>query len=474
MIRSAATLSAALMLGACAILEPRYEQPPLPAPSQWPSDPVYTGATQVAGAATLPAWRDFFADEKLRALITLALEHNRDLRIAALNIERARAQYRIQRAQRLPSIDAAASGDLQGVTPQGGDEVVERQYSAGVALAAFELDFFGRVRGLSRSALQQYLATRDARDSAQISLIAEVASAYLTYAGDLELLRLAQDTLTAQQESLTLTQQRFETGVSSQLDVYRAQTTVENARADVERFTRFAAQDENALALLVGAPVPTELRPTTVDAVVFGAAELPPGLPSDVLLARPDIRQSEHLLRSANADVGAARAAFFPSVTISGFAGETDAEFENLFDGVSNQIWTFTPRLNLPIFRGGALRAQLGVANADRNIAIAEYERSIQVAFREVADALAARATLRNELAARQALADAAGGGYRISEARYREGVDSYLSLLDAQRELYAAQQSLVSARAERALNFVTLYKVLGGGGSAQARGTTE
>lgn len=467
MIRNAAAFSAALMLGACAVFEPRYEQPPLPAPGQWPSGPAYDGAAQVAGAAALPAWPEFFADEKLRALIALSLENNRDLRIAALNIERARAQYRIQRSQRLPAIDATAGGDLIGLTPQGGDESVVREYTAGVSLSAFELDFFGRVRGLSRSALQLYLATQDARDSAQISLIAEVASVYLTFAGDLELLRLAQETLTAQQQSLALTQQRFEAGVASQSDVYRAQTTVENARADAERFTRFTAQDENALALLLGAPVPAELRPSIVDDVIFGAEELPPGLPSDVLLARPDIRQSEHFLRSANADVGAARAAFFPSVTIAGFSGEIDAEFENLFDGVSNQIWTFTPRLNLPIFRGGALRAQLGVANADRDIAVAEYERAIQIAFREVADALAARATLRNELAARQALADAASGSYRISEARYREGVDSYLNLLDAQRELYAAQQGLVSARAERAINFVTLYKVLGGGVNA-------
>lgn len=465
MMRNAAILPAALMLGACAVFEPRYEQPPLPVPGEWPTGPAYDGATQVVGAATLPAWPDFFADDKLRALIALSLENNRDLRIAAFNIERARAQYRIQRAQRLPAIDATAAGNSVG-----GDDPVVREYTAGVTLSAFELDFFGRVRGLSRSALQQYLATQDARDSAQISLIAEVASVYLTYAGDFELLRLAQETLTTQEESLALTQQRFEAGVSSQSDVYRAQTTVENARADVERFTRFTAQDENALALLVGAPVPGELRPTTLDAVIFGADELPPGLPSDVLLARPDIRQGEHLLRSANADIGAARAAFFPSVTIAGFSGEIDAEFENLFGGVSNQIWTFTPRLNLPIFRGGALRAQLGVANADRDIAVAEYERAIQAAFREVADALAARATLRNELAARQALADAASGSYRISEARYREGVDSYLNLLDAQRELYAAQQGLVSARAERAINFVTLYKVLGGGVDAPLR----
>jgi outer membrane protein, multidrug efflux system len=459
MIQRLALLPALALLSACAVLEPRYERPALPVPDQWPA-----ASAVVDGEPTLPEWQAFYADDNLRALITLALEENRDLRVAAINIERARALYRIQRAERLPAIDAAAAGNIQGVTPRGGDETVERTYTAGLSLAAFEIDFFGRVRGLSRSALQQYLATEDARDSAQISLISEVAAAYITYAGDLELLALAQRTLDAQDQSLALTQRRFEEGVSSQLDVYRAQTIVETARADAARYTRFVAQDENALALLLGAPVPEALRPTTIDAVTFGVTELPPGLPSEVLLDRPDIRQSEHLLRSANADVGAARAAFFPSVTIAGFAGEADTEFENLFTGVSGQFWNFTPQLNLPIFRGGALRGQLGAANADRDIAVAQYERAIQVAFREVADALAARATLGDELAARQSLANAAGGSYEISEARYREGVDSYLGLLDAQRELYAAQQGLVAARVARATNFVTLYKVLGGG----------
>lgn len=457
-------LAALLMLGACAVMEPRYEQPALPTPNAWPQGAPYDAATQVQGAAQLPEWQTFFADEKLRAVIALALEQNRDLRVSALNIERARAQYRIQRSASLPSISATGSGELTGVTPQGGAELVERTYSAGVGVAAFELDFFGRVRGLNRAALQRYFATADARDSAQISLISEVASAYLTYAGDLELLRLAQSTYDSQRQSLDLTQRRFEAGASSQLDVYRARTIVETARADVARFTAQTAQDENALVLLLGSPLPADLRPTTIDAVTFGAADLPPGLPSEVLLTRPDIRAAEHTLRASNADIGAARAAFFPSVTISGFAGETDSRFENLFTGVSNEIWTFTPQVNLPIFQSGRLRAQLGVANTDRDIAVAQYERSIQVAFREVADALATRGAIGEELDARQSLADAAQSSFQLSEARYREGVDNYLSLLDAQRELYAAQQSLVTARVARATNFVTLYKVLGGG----------
>lgn len=453
---------AAVALSACAVLEPGYNRPDLPTPNAWPEG---AGAAQTADQAALPEWRAFFADDKLVQLIDLALEENRDLRVAALNIERARAQYGVQRSQSLPGVSAMGSGDITGVTPGGqGGSTVERQYSAGVGVTNFELDLFGRVRGLNRAALQRYFATADARDSVQISLIAEVANAYLNFAGDLELLRLAQDTYESQAESFTLTQRRFEAGAASQLDVHRAQTIVETARADVARYTAQVARDENALALLLGAPVPTALRPTTIDAVQFGVEELPAALPSEVLLNRPDIRGAEHTLRAANANIGAARAAFFPRISLTGFAGEADPQFENLFTGISNEIWSFTPQVSIPIFQGGALISGLGVANADRDIAVAQYERAIQVAFREVADALATRAAIGDELAARERLANAAGESYRLSDARYREGIDNYLSLLDAQRSSYAAQQGLVAARVARATNFVTLYKTLGGG----------
>lgn len=455
-------LASAVLLGACAVLEPVYERPAMPTPQTWPQGTPYDTITPSNAPAPLPAWDAFYADPKLKALISLALEQNRDLRIAAANIERARAQYRIQRSQSLPTLAAVGEGAVEGIdTPSG--EVIERQYTAGVAITAFELDFFGRVRGLNRAALQRYLATEDARDAAQMSLVSEVASAYLLYAGDLELLRLARETFASQQRSLELTQRRFDAGAASQLDVYRARTTVESARADVARYTTLTAQDENLLALLIGAPIPADLRPSDVDAVTFGVEALPPALPSEVLLTRPDIRQSEHALRAANANIGAARAAFFPSITITGFAGETDERFENLFDNATG-LWSFTPQLSLPIFDGGARRANLGVARADRDIAVAEYERSIQIAFREVADALAERGAIQEEVDARRALADAAEASFTLSQARYDEGIDSYLGLLDAQRELYAARQSLVSARVAQAVNFVTLYKVLGGG----------
>lgn len=454
---------AAVLLAGCVSLDPHYETPAAPTPEAWPQGAAYEAPVADANTA-LPEWRDFYADAKLRQVIELALEQNRDLRIAALNIERARAAHRIQRSELLPSVDGSVSGTSQELPiSMGGTGETARQYSATVGVTAFELDFFGRVRSLNRAALQTYLATEDARDSAQISLISEVASLYFVYAGDTELLRLAQETLDAQRQSFDLTNRRFEAGAASMLDVRRAQTTVETARADVARYTTLVAQDENALAFLVGGAVPEELKPTSIDAVTFGTETLPPGLPSEVLLARPDIRAAEHNLRASNANIGAARAAFFPSVSIAGSSGEIDSTFENLFNGAGD-IWSFTPRVTIPLFDAGARRGQLGVANADRDIAVARYEQSIQIAFREVSDALAEYGTIDEQVDARQSLAEAATDTYRMSEARYRQGIDNYLSLLDAQRELYTAQQALVGARVQRATNFVTLYKALGGG----------
>lgn len=461
MMKQALPILMAVTLSACVSMAPTYERPALPTPDAWPRGEAYAPN---AGEAALPDWQAFYADDNLRQLIAIALENNRDLRIAALNIERARSTYRVQRAQSVPSINATAAAQ-SGETPvaAGGAGETTRLFSAEASITAFELDLFGRVRSLNNAALQRYFATEAGRDSVQISLIAEVATAYIAYAGDLELLRLAQETLTSRQSSFTLTQRRFEAGASSQLDVYRAQTTVETARADVARYTALTAQDENALTLLLGAPVPEALRPTNIDAIAFGASDLPPGLPSQVLLNRPDIVAAEHELRASNANIGAARAAFFPSISLSGAAGQIDPSFENLFAG-AGESWSFTPRITIPIFNGGANIARLGAARTDRDIAVAQYERSIQVAFREVADALAERGTISEQTAAREALVRAASGSYSIAEARHREGIDSYLGQLDAQRELYAAQQSLVATRVARAVNLVSLYRALGGG----------
>jgi len=462
MMKRAFSLLSTLALGACVSMAPSYERPDLPTPNAWPQGAAYTQG--VAGEAALPDWQSFYADDNLRQLIGIALENNRDLRIAALNIERARSTYRVQRAQSVPSINASASSQ-NGETPvaAGGTGETARLFSAEASITAFELDLFGRVRSLNNAALQRYFATEAGRDSVQISLIAEVATAYIAYAGDLERLRLAQDTLQSQQQSLTLIQRRFEAGASSQLDVFRARTTVETARADVARYTALTAQDENALTLLLGTPIPEALRPTSIDAIAFGAAELPPALPSQVLLKRPDIVAAEHELRASNANIGAARAVFFPSISLSGSAGQIDPSFDALFAG-AGESWSFAPRITIPIFAGGANIARLDGARTDRDIAVAQYERSIQIAFREVADALAERNMIGEQVAAREALASATSAAYEISQARYREGIDSYLGQLDAQRELYAAQQGLVDARVARAANYVALYRTLGGG----------
>jgi multidrug efflux system outer membrane protein len=462
------TLSAAL-LAACTTLAPRYERPPAPVPDIWPDGPAYASAQTAARAPSAAdiAWNDFFADARLRDLIDLALANNRDLRVAALNIERARALYGIQRADLFPSVNAAASLTAQrtpaGVSPTGRTEIT-RQYEAGIGFSAYELDFFGRVRSLNEQALQQFLATSETRRSAQISLIAEVANAYLTLAADRERLQLARNTLENQQASYTLIRRRVESGIGSQLDLRRAQTTVDAARGDVARFTSLVAQDENALALLIGAPLRADLMPEALRQVASDD-ELPLGVPSEVLQRRPDIRRAEHVLRAANANIGAARAAFFPSVTLTAAGGVASNALSDLFKGGAG-AWSFVPQIVLPIFDGGRNRAQLEATQVGRDIALAEYERAIQGAFREVADALAQRGTLGEQFDAQQSFVAAAADSHQLSDMRFRQGVESYLAVLDAQRSLYAAQQDLIAVRLARLANQVTLYKVLGGGGN--------
>lgn len=425
-----------------------------------------TGAqpTDAPGAALPPAasdigWRDFFADARLRELVDRSLKNNRDLRGATLAVERARALYRIQRAEQLPALDAAASASRAGGSRLGAIEA----YRADIGLAAFELDLFGRVRNLSRSALQQYFSQEQARRSVQLSLIAEVANAWLTLAADRELLRVAQATLENQQVSFRLTEQRHALGAVSALDLAQASTTVETARVDAARFNGRVAQDRNALTLLVGAPIEPALLPERLDDGVSGIGPLPAGMPSEVLLRRPDVMQAEHALRAANANIGAARAAFFPSITLTGTVGTASRELSGLF-GSGSFGWTFLPQVRIPIFQGGALRAGLRAAETERDIALAQYERSIQAGFREVSDALALARTLVEQREAQQALLQSAARANDLSKARYEAGRDSFLFLLDAQRTLYAAQQQLIATRLAEQSNRVTLYRVLGGG----------
>jgi multidrug efflux system outer membrane protein len=462
---SAAGLMA--MLAACT-MAPRYRQPASPAPAAYEQA---APAGDSAVASTVPAsatgWREFFPDAELQALIHRALANNRDLRIATLNVDAARAQYRIRRADLVPSIDAQGQANNQRVpaslSPTGESEL-NRTYSAGVGVTAFELDLFGRVRSLRRAALEDYFSIAENRTAAQLTLVAEVANAWLTLIADRELLALAQETRDSQRKSYDLTRLRFDQGVSSEIDLHRSETAWREAEVDIAAQTRRVAQDRNALALLVGEPLPAETGAGAhaIDAQTF-SKELPAGLPAELLTRRPDVRAAEHALKAANADIGAARAAFFPSISLTGFYGNASDDLSALFQS-GHTTWSFTPQVRLPIFSGGANLAGLDLANVRKRIEVARYEQSIQVAFREVADALVARATFKDQIQAQEALTRASESSYRLADARYRGGVDSYLSSLIAQRDFYAAQRALIETRLAGASNLVQLYAALGGG----------
>ncbi len=455
-------------------LAPQYSRPEAPVPAAWPSGPAYGQAAEEQAdkaIADIP-WQEFFIDPKLRELIALALENNRDLRVAALNIEKSRAQYRIRRSDLFPKIDANAGATYQRLAEDfsgTGQAMNIDQYSLDLGMSSYELDLFGRVRSLKDQALEQFFATAQARRSMQISLVAEVAANYLVLAADRELLKLARDTLENQQSAYDLIRSRYDAGISSALDLYQARTSVDAARVDIARYTTFVAQDENALNLVVGSAVPADLLPAALSETLTALKELQPGLPSDVLLSRPDILQAEHLLKGANANIGAARAAFFPRITLVSSVGFGSEDLSGLFKSGSFG-WKVAPQISVPIFQGGANVANLQAAEVDRDIAVAQYEKAIQTAFREVADALAQHGTIDEQLEAQQSLTDATAESYRLSSARYEKGVDSYLNVLDSQRSMYGAQQNLITVRLSRLNNLVTLYKVLGGGAKEDER----
>jgi len=456
-----------LTMVGCVSMAPKYRMPEPPVPKAWPEGPSYKGTSGDASAQSAAdiAWQDFYVDPRLRKVLDLALRNNRDLRIAVLNTEKAQAYYRIQRAELLPTVSAVGLGNKQRLPASvsaTGQSMITEYYSASVGVSAWELDFFGRVRSLKNRALEQYLATEQARNSAQISLLAEVANAYLALAADREGLKLTQETLTSQEASYKLIHRRFEVGASSELDSYRAQISVETARGDMARYARMVAMDENALRLLVGSAVPSEWLPEALGSVT-SLKDITPGLPSEVLTRRPDILLAESQLKAANANIGAARAAFFPRISLTTNVGTMDRDLSGLFKSGSG-AWVFSPQVVLPIFDAGARRANLKVANVDRDIFLAQYEKAIQVAFKEVADALAQRGTLDDQLAAQEALTKALEGTYRLASARYNAGIDGYLGVLDAQRSLAAAQQGLISLRRAKYGNLITLYKALGGG----------
>jgi multidrug efflux system outer membrane protein len=463
-LRSFAAGLAGLSLAACT-LAPAYQRPAPPVPSAWPQGPSYAAPTQGPEAASI-AWKSFFHDPKLQAVIAQMLAHNRDLRVAVANIQAARASYHVQRADLLPSVTANASGVAERLPPsQTGfsQPVTERLYQATIGLSSYELDLFGRVRSLTRAAQEQYLASEEARRSTQTSLIAEAASDYYSLAADLDLLRIAQETYASQKASLEITRGRFEHGVASMLDVRQAETSVEQARADIAQFTTQAAQDRNALELVVGAPVADSLLPTGLPQETPVLTDLPAGLSSTVLLQRPDVLESEHQLKASNADIGAARAAFFPTISLSAAAGEASPALSALFSGPSRS-WNYGLSGSLPLFSGGRNIANLQGARAQRDAAVAIYEKAIQTAFREVADALARRGTIGDQLAAERAFQASAQDALRLETARYNAGEEPYLNVLITERAFYSAQQTLVSVRLIEITNAVSLYRALGGG----------
>jgi multidrug efflux system outer membrane protein len=472
-----------LCLACACTMEPRFRAPALPVPDQWPI-PATTAAASAPDAepaapdANLVAtrdigWRDFFVDTRLQQLIATALANNRDLRVAVLNIELARAQYRIQRAAELPSIDATGSFTREKLPPAetfGTTSFTGNIFQGGVGISAYEIDLFGRVRSLTHGALEQYLAQEQARRAAQLSLIAEVANAYLTLASDRDLQHLAQQTLESQEASFNLADRSHQAGTTSGLDLAQAQTTVEQARADAARYEGNVAQDIDALTLLVGAAVDPAWLPEQFDSKTVGLNALPAGLPSNVLLRRPDVLEAEHTLRGADANIGAARAAFFPDITLTANIGSASEQLSNLFKAGTG-TWTFMPQIVMPLFHAGQLRGNLAVAHVDQQIALAQYEKAIESGFREVADALALTATLNRQRAAQEALAAATSRAYDLSQQRYKAGRDSYLVVLDSQRSNYTAQQGLIATRLAEQSNRVTLYEALGGGWREQSQG---
>ncbi|MFA5112442.1 MAG: efflux transporter outer membrane subunit [Desulfobaccales bacterium] len=456
----------AVLFTGCTMI-PKYTRPEAPVPDAWPSGPAYkeTPSTQKAPAAADLQWREFFADARLQKIIDTALKNNRDLRVAALNVERARALYRVQRADLLPKLETGLTATKQHVRISGSTGLVTlEEYGVNLGITSWEIDFFGRIRSLSQKALEEYFATAQARRSAQILLVSEVAAAYLTFAADQENLKLAKSTLESQQAGFNLIRRRFEVGLAPELDLRQAQTRVDAARVDVARYTELAAKDENALNLLAGTPVPADLLPEELS-VVKPLRDVSPGTSSEVLLSRPDILQAENLLKAANANIGAARAAFFPRIALTSAIGTASGDLSGLFKSGSF-VWNYAPQVVLPIFDARTWSA-LTVTKVDKEIAVAQYERAIQGAFREVADALARRGTLGDQMEAQLSLVDATAQAYRLSNARYEKGIDIYLNVLDAQRSLYAAQQGYIAIRLAKLANQVRLYAVLGGGGDS-------
>jgi multidrug efflux system outer membrane protein len=468
-----AVLLSGVALAGCT-LEPHYVRPTPAAPQTWPVG----GAYPAASAPALPSvnYRDVFKDPHLQAIIGLAIANNRDLQIAMANVTIARSQYRVQRAQLLPRIEAtaganethgrAAASQTNGAASQG---TTSRSYDADIGFSSFELDLFGRLRSLSHAAQQQYLASEAGVHAARLTLVAETADAYLTLATDRSLLAIAGDTVASAQKSVGLTRARLTGGIAPRTDLRQAETVLNQAQSDVANLTTIVAQDRNALELLVGARVADADLPASIESVDGLLAEVPAGLDSRVLLRRPDVVQAEYRLRAANAQIGAARANFFPTISLTALAGVASPALGALFGG-ANSTWTVSGAASQTIFAGGANVANLQLARGQQQLTLAQYQLAIQTAFREVADALARRGTINDQLAAQDALVVAATDAYQLEDARYRQGIDPYLNSLLAERTLHAARRTEVATRLIKADNLVILYRTLGGDQLIDAR----
>ncbi len=458
---TAARLALALTLAVSACtLEPDYQRPAAPVAAAYPSADKVTGTS-----ADAIAWRSFFIDPRLKALIALALENNRDLRVAILNVEAAQAQYRVARAALLPTLDGIVSA-RRSRTPADLSSLHRSTIGNSgdiVASAAWEIDLFGKNRSLSRAAIDRYLATDEARKAAQISLVAAVGDQYLTLLAYDEQLAVTRATVQTATDSLALAKAQFDAGNQTALDLSEAETILDQAQANLAAQTRLRAEAEDALVLLLGAPIPAALPPAQPFGRQNQMAEIPAGLPSDLLARRPDIRAAENTLKAANADIGAARAAFFPSISLTGEYGTASSRLSGLFSA-NRAVWSFGPSVDIPVFAGGTNLANLSAAKAQKAISVAQYEKTVQTAFREVADGLAARATYLDEVAALTRDEQAQKTRLDLSTLRYRTGVDSYLPVLTAQNDLYAVQITLITTRLARASNQVNLYRALGGG----------
>jgi len=446
---------------------PHLDRPAVPVPESWPVGDAYLKQSEASLAHV--DYRDVFKDARLQQVIEAALANNRDLRIAAANIDAARAQFTIARSAELPKVGVSASvtesDSGTGRTNANGSPVVggaRTNYAINTNLSAFEIDLFGRVRAQSEAAQNRYFASEAGARATRLSLVANVAQAWLTLAADRTLLAIAKQTVANTEQRLGLVKARLDAGIAPRSDYTQAQTILATAQADVANQTTLVAQDLNALTLLVGAGVDEALLPGSIDETDGQLAELPAGLSSDILLRRPDVVEAEYQLRAANAEVGAARAALFPLVSLTAAGGLASNGLSRLFTGGAFN-WSVTPSVSYSIFQGGAAKADLRQSKADREAAIATYEKAIQTAFREVADALARRGTIDDQLAANRLQVTAAGESARLSEARYKGGIDPFLTSLDAQRTLYTAERTLVAARLAKAANLVTLYRALGG-----------